>query len=417
MHDRIIDRRLDGKDKSAENRRRFIARYKAEIKKAVSEAITGRSIKEIEKSGDISIPTKDITEPSFRFGKGGRWTTVFPGNREFIKGDKIPRKEAEAGKKGSAASPDLESKDDFVFQISKDEFVELFFEDLELPNLTKKKLSQGIQKFRSKRAGFTLDGTPTNINIIRSLRSSLARRMALAKPHERQLARTQEQYRASRPSDPNRSELEKEIARLQKKIKAVPFIDPIDLRYNYRVKKPEPFAKAVMFCLMDVSGSMDQTRKDVAKRFFILLYLFLKRHYKETHIIFIRHHTNAKEVGEEEFFYSQETGGTVVSSALRLTHQIIKERFREDEWNIYIAQASDGDNWGNDSPICRDILVNQLIPLVQYFAYVEITSSFHQSLWREYLLVKDHSDAFVMQHIERVTDIYPVFRQLFKKQE
>lgn len=413
MNNRIIDRRLDGKDKSAENRRRFIARYKNQIKKAVSEAISGRSIKEIEASGDISIPTKDITEPSFRFGKGGNWTLVLPGNKEFSKGDKIQRPEAQAGQKGSQASQDGESKEDFVFQISKDEFIELFFEDLQLPNLTKRKLSIGLPGTRTARAGYTIDGTPTNINIIRSLRTAMGRRIALAMPYKRQLEAALSKFKNS----PYDLELEKEIARLKHKIQTVPFIDPIDLRYNYRVKRPEPNAKAVMFCLMDVSGSMDQSRKDIAKRFFILLYLFLKRHYKETQLVFIRHHTSAKEVNEEEFFYSQETGGTVVSSALKLTQQVIKERFSPNEWNIYIAQASDGDNWGNDSPICRQVLVEQLMPLAQYYAYVEITSSFHQSLWREYLLVKEECEHFAMQHIERVTDIYPVFRQLFKKQE
>ena len=104
-----------------------------------------------------------------------------------------------------------------------------------------------------------------------------------------------------------------------------------------------------MFCLMDVSGSMDEERKDIAKRFFILLYLFLTRNYERIEVVFIRHHTIAKEVDEDEFFHSRESGGTVVSSALKLMQEIIRERYPLTEWNIYAAQASDGDNWDDDS--------------------------------------------------------------------
>ena len=136
----------------------------------------------------------------------------------------------------------------------------------------------------------------------------------------------------------------------------MPFLDTNDLRYNLHVKRPVPTSQAVMFCLMDVSGSMDQQIKDMAKRFYLLLYMFLKRHYERTDIVFIRHHTVAKEVDEQEFFYSRETGGTVVSSALRLMKEVIDARYSPNEWNIYGAQASDGDNWNDDSPICRKLL-------------------------------------------------------------
>ncbi len=171
-----------------------------------------------------------------------------------------------------------------------------------------------------------------------------------------------------------------------------------------------------MFCLMDVSGSMDQERKNIAKRFFILLYLFLQRNYEQIDVVFIRHHTTAKEVDEEEFFHSRETGGTVVSSALKMMHEIITARYPVNEWNIYGAQASDGDNWQDDSPLCHDILAEKIIPLVQHFAYVEITSDIHQSLWREYLKIRKTHKSFAMQHIESASDIYPVFRKLFRKQ-
>ena len=172
-----------------------------------------------------------------------------------------------------------------------------------------------------------------------------------------------------------------------------------------------------MFCIMDVSGSMGEFEKDVAKRFFIMLYLFLTRTYEHIEVVFVRHHTVAKEVDEEEFFYSRETGGTVVSSALRLTHDIIRDRYPTTEWNIYAAQASDGDNWTDDSPLCRDLLIKSLMPYLQYFAYIEIGDEAPiGNLWREYLNVSQVYPNFAMKKIADQAEIYPVFRQLFEKQ-
>jgi uncharacterized protein len=171
-----------------------------------------------------------------------------------------------------------------------------------------------------------------------------------------------------------------------------------------------------MFCIMDVSGSMDEMRKDTAKRFFILLYLFLKRAYEKIDVVFIRHHTAAAEVDEDEFFHSRESGGTVVSSALHLLQKVLSERYASSDWNAYVAQASDGDNWDNDSVLCKQILVNGIMPRVQYYTYVEITDGPPQNLWEQYMEVADNNQNFAMQKIVTPADIYPVFRELFKKQ-
>lgn len=203
---------------------------------------------------------------------------------------------------------------------------------------------------------------------------------------------------------------------MERKLSRIPYIDDFDLKFNVNKKEPQPSSKAVMFCVMDVSGSMDQRTKDIAKRFFILLYLFLQRNYEKTEVVFIRHHSTAKEVDEQEFFYSRETGGTVVSSALKLMHEIIDERYPVSEWNIYGAQASDGDNWTNDSPICHDLLNDRLLPLLQYYCYIEITDRGHQELWQFYeKLVENNPEGFAMRGIEDYADIYPVFRDLFHR--
>lgn len=210
--------------------------------------------------------------------------------------------------------------------------------------------------------------------------------------------------------------LRKEIEHLRGRIAGIPFIDTFDLRFDNRIDRPKPITQAVMFCIMDISGSMGPEDKDIAKRFFMLLYLFLMKTYEKIQVIFISHHTEAQEVDEETFFYSRETGGTVVSSALNLMNTIIQDRFSNSEWNIYAAQASDGDNWDNDSKKCTQILSEKIMPYLQYFAYIEITEDRHQNLWQEYLSIKEQWNNFAMQRIEALTDIYPVFRKLFEKQ-
>ena len=208
--------------------------------------------------------------------------------------------------------------------------------------------------------------------------------------------------------------LQERVEALQRRVRRIPFLDPLDLRFRNRVRIPQPTAKAVMFCLMDVSGSMDEERKDIAKRFFILLYLFLMRHYEKTDVIFIRHHTQATEVSEAEFFEATETGGTVVSSALVLMHDIIQARYPGSDWNIYGAQASDGENWHNDSARCGELLLDKLLPVLRYFAYVQVAGD-EQSLWEEYTRVKEREPKFAMSRVTSASDIYLVFRELFAK--
>ncbi len=413
----IIDRRLNGKNKSAVNRQRFIERYKTQIKKCVSDAVSKRSITDMDKGEQVTIPTKDLSEPRFHIGKGGVIDRIFPGNDQFDKGDVIPRPQQSGGQGGSGeASNEGEGEDDFVFQLSREEFLELYFEDLELPDLVKKELAK-IHTEKFIRAGFTNQGVPSNINVVRSMKQATGRRLALSGPYKKELKALKAKREEAKANGNQKKvdEIQIQIEKLRAKISRLPFIDTIDLKYNNRIKVPSPSTQAVMFCVMDVSGSMDETKKEIAKRFFILLYLFLTRNYEHIELVFIRHHTSAKEVDEEEFFYSRETGGTVVSSALELLNTTIRARYPSDSWNIYVAQASDGDNWNADSPYCREILQEKIMPLVQYFAYIEILPRHHQSLWEVYQTVKDQFKNFAMENIESPTDIYPVFRDLFKK--
>ncbi|GAB6067213.1 YeaH/YhbH family protein [Methylothermus subterraneus] len=412
----IIDRRLNPKHKSAVNRQRFLKRFRAQIRKAVADAIDGRSITDIDSGEKITIPAKDLSEPFFHHGPGGRREIVHPGNKEFVTGDRIPRPKGGGGQ-ASRASNQGEGLDDFVFELSRDEFLEFFFEDLELPDLVKTRLAKE-SAYKSVPAGFSKDGVPPNLHVIRSLRQAYARRIALTAATRRKLKELEAELQArlaAGASEDELIELRQEIARLKARIEAVPFLDTLDLRYRNRIQIPKPTTQAVMFCIMDVSGSMDQYKKSLAKRFFLLLYLFLTRNYERTDVVFIRHHTVAKEVDEEEFFYSRETGGTVVSSALELMLEIMQKRYPSQDWNLYAAQASDGDNWPEDSGNCARLLDERILPHLQYYAYIEIDNEYPLGLWQEYEKIASRWPNFAMQAIDEPADIYPVFRELFKK--
>ncbi|MDP5007756.1 MAG: YeaH/YhbH family protein [Glaciimonas sp.] len=419
MLHQIIDRRLAGKNKSIANRERFLRRYREDIRRSVTEAVRDRGITEIEKSKSISIPRHDISEPEFRHGVGGTREMVHPGNQDYVQGDRISRPDGGSGGGGGGSASDQgEGQDDFTFELSREEFMQYFFEDLELPRLIKNNL-MAIPSWKNMRAGYSMDGSPNNIDIVRSLRSSLGRRIALGSPLVAKLRELEAlMLTLQADSEDRRDEilrLEEDMHLLKGRIWRIPFIDPFDLRYVNRVRHPVPSSQAVMFCVMDVSGSMDEQRKDLAKRFFILLYLFLTRNYEHIEVVFIRHHKRADEVDEHTFFHSQESGGTVVSSALELMKQIIEERYPASEWNIYGAQASDGDNWNDDSPKCRQILERDILPMVRYFAYIQVVPE-EQNLWTEYEEMAPEYPQFVLKKVQFASDIYPVFRELFEKQ-
>ncbi|MEZ5653029.1 MAG: YeaH/YhbH family protein [Burkholderiaceae bacterium] len=409
----IIDRRLNDRNKSATNRARFLRRYKAHIKAAVSDMVADRSIRDMERGGNVRIPTKDISEPRLRHGDGGDREFVLPGNKEFHPGDKLKRPQGQGQGQGPGEPGEGgEGEDSFTFALSREEFMNLFFDDLELPRMARTTVGN-IYETRPQRAGYTREGSPTNLSVPRTMRSALGRRIALGGAAKRALA----ELEARATENPDEAEaLEPRLLELRRRVKRVPFLDDIDLRYRHRIQVPRPMSQAVMFCLMDVSASMDQHKKDLAKRFYTLLYLFLSRKYEHVEIVFIRHTDDADEVTEEQFFHDRKTGGTVVLSALHLMREIIDDRFSPTEWNIYGAQASDGDAFGADPEKSRGFLQEKLLPLVRHFAYVEVAeqrSMRPSTLSAAYGRIEDERFAMVKAVDHR--DIYPVFRELFAR--
>lgn len=422
MSVRIVDRRDDSKGKSTVNRQRFMRRFKTQIRKAVADAISDRSVTDLEKGESVSIPARDLNEPNFRHGKGGIWEQVFTGNDRYTQGDQIGRPSGGSGGGGGGQASDSgEHEDDFTFVLSREEFMDLFFEDMELPRLVRKMLGKA-KEYKMEHAGIATDGTPSNLRLARTRQVGIGRKIGMTAESRKALQDAQHDLEVAIECQGEESDevaaIRFMIGELRARIARVPFIDTFDLRFNVHQKVPKPTTQAVMFCLMDVSGSMDEERKDIAKRFFMLLHLFLVRQYEHVEIVFIRHHTQAKEVGEDEFFHSRESGGTVVSSALELMREIIKERYVNGQWNIYGAQASDGDNWDNDSPGCRQLLseAGGILSWCQYYAYIEIADS-PQGLWKNYEQVAAaYEGKFEMRRVKEPADVYPVLHELFKKE-
>ena len=416
----IVDRRLNPGSKSLENRQRFLRRAKALVQGAVKKTSEGRDIKDVLEGGEVSIPLDGMHEPRFRT-EGGTRDRVLPGNKKFVEGDILPRPDGGRGGRGSQPG-EGDSEDDFRFVLSRDEFVDLFLDDLELPDLAKRKLaeaeSEGLQ-----RAGYSTSGSPANISISRTVQLALARRVALRRPRPETIAQLEAELESCE-DEARRAELIAEIEALKRKAKRIPFIDPIDIRFRRFETVPKPVAQAVMFCLMDVSGSMSEHMKDLAKRFYMLLYVFLTRRYRHVEIVFIRHTDRAEEVDEETFFRGPASGGTLVSSALQAMSDIVKSRFRPADWNIYAAQASDGDNSIADSALTGRLLTDHILPVSQFFAYLEVGeasgSSFEMpdsSLWTLYQRLRADGHALSMRKVNERSQIFPVFHDLFQRRK
>lgn len=414
----FIDRRLNPKDKAIRNRRKFIERSKQQIKQEVKDSIATGNIADIDKKNP-RIKVKGISEPQFEYDRTtGRKQYVLPGNKDFVIGDKI--RKPDSGQSEPKASDSGEGEDGFDFILDKDEYLDFLFEELELPDLIKAQIKK-IEHLKHARSGFTNTGSPSRMDIKRTTIKSFGRRLGLARPKDKEIEALQKELDIAIESNNSDLiiELKEKITALMRKQKMVPWIDPVDVRYRNYEAKPQPSTQAVMFCVMDVSASMGDCEKDLAKRFFFLLHLFLQRKYTHVEIVFVRHHQDAKEVDEYEFFHSKESGGTVVSSAIKLVNNIIEERYPIDQWNIYVAQASDGDNFPSDTSNVQEAM-RKLLPMVQYFAYVEILNTYHThvstDLWNAYDDIEHNYPHMQMKVVEEKADVWKVFRELFSRQ-
>jgi hypothetical protein len=410
----ILDRRNNSKGKSSENRQRFLNRVKNQIKEALPGIIKNTDIKDIVSNDKIKVPIKRIDDPHFQYDrKSGENDIILPGNKEFSEGDKIKKEKGKGKGSGKGASNGGEiSEDEFTITINKDEFLDYFFEDLELPDLVKKHFNT-ITKNKLKKSGYSNQGTPNRLSVTKSYENSLIRKMATILFFDKKIKEIEEKI--SKETDESKlEELKKELDKFIKMKKSIPFMDDIDLKYNNYEQKPYPITSAVMICIMDVSGSMTEFHKDIAKRFFMLLYLFLNKQYEKIEIVYIRHHTEAKEVDEEEFFNSKETGGTIVSNALKLAKEIINKRYSTNEHNIYLTQISDGDVWDKSDATLSKKLLKEILSQIQWAWYVEVSDMLDTSgLMNSYERISNKN--FDYGIIKKLNGIWPLFTRFFSK--
>lgn len=433
----LIDRRQNDGRKSLPNRTRYLRKVKDQIRESVKKTITDGSILDnmSDKDKKVRIKNGGLNQPEFRYLQGsGVQDHVASHNDQYRVGDRIAKPSSESQKSGGGGAGGGGSIDSFEFTITQKEFLDIFFEELELPNLSKRVIAE-TPTFTMSRAGFTVDGSPSRLNILRSMKTAKARRMALRTPKKRKIREMEEFLSKMGLDDPQRQAFIDELDLLKKKLRAIPYLDDIDLRYNFWERKPKPTTKAVLFGILDVSGSMTQTMKDLAKRFFILALLFIKRKYEKVDIVWIRHTDTAHEVTEDDFFHSRDTGGTVVSSALTLMWEIQQKRYPQADWNIYGVQTSDGDNLHLDNELTHALMREKILPICQYFAYVEVNDpqlsnnstlagimqSYHKSVGSDLFTVYQglamEFPQFAVAHVNSPDQIYPVFRKLFRKKD
>jgi uncharacterized sporulation protein YeaH/YhbH (DUF444 family) len=416
MH--IVDRRLNPGGKSLENRQRFLRRARGQLKRAVYQSTQGRDVQDILKGGEIAIPLDGMEEPRLHRGSAGSHQHILPGNKQFVEGDIIQRPEGGGGGGKPRDGGEGVGEDAFRFILTREEFLDLFLDDLELPDLAKRRLANADQ-VNPVRAGYSVTGSPANIAVNRTMRLAMMRRVALHRPKPERVAQLNADI-AECVDLELRLALEAEVKALEAKSRRIPYIDPIDIRYRRFDNEPKPVAQAVMFCLMDVSGSMSEHMKDLAKRFYMLLYIFLTRQYRRVEIVFIRHTDRAEEVDEDTFFHSPATGGTQVSSALETMQKIVLERYPPADWNIYGAQASDGDNAHSDGTKTEQLLNGVILPVSQYFAYLEVAeagrgSMSRSALWTLYERIRSGAPQLSMRKVSNRSEIYPVFHDLFQR--
>lgn len=411
---------------------RIKRRMKDQIKEAIDRDFhsSDRSITDTGGSSkEIIVPKKGLRQPGVHKDPNtGSRDQVFPGNRKFKTGDEFPFPPGGGGGGSGEGEPsrDGEGEDDFGFNIDEEEYQNILFEDMELPDMVMKQISDS-EDVQIKRKGTTGSGSPSKIEKKPTIKNGLARYGAMIAAADEEIEEIQfyiDKFEAKNDKTPEEEEHLKrlyiELAEAKDYRDNIPLVEEKDKRFRNFEAVPIPNTKAVMFCMMDVSGSMGEKEKDLAKRFFTLLYKFIFRHYEKLDVVFISHTTSAREVTEEEFFYGRETGGTIVKSAMDLMLEIQKERYPVNEWNLYAAQASDGDVFDDDGDECVDILHNTILPMMQYYAYIQVrdqSSFLGEDLFKVYeKLDNDWGKKFQRKRVLDRGDVYPVLRELFQKE-
>ncbi len=377
-----------GKDRSAEDRRRHRELVEESIKKNLGSIIAEESIIGKSKDKKIKIPIKGIKEFQFIYGKSKPGVGAGDGNEK--RGDKFAG-EAQTGK-GKGGAGNQEGEEVYETEITIEEVIKYLFDDMNLPDIDKKQLSQ-LEEKSYRKLGYQHKGIPPRLAKKRSVIEKIKRKQA-----------------AKRSEDGEEATYDKESGE-----ERFPFIEE-DLRY-YRIKEENRRDyNAVVLCIMDVSGSMDQTKKYLARSFYFLLYQFLRLKYANVDVVFIAHTTIAKEVNEREFFHRGESGGTYISSGYDKALEIIAERYSPANWNIYAFHCSDGDNWSEDNKRAVES-ANKLCEVCNLFGYGEIVPGYYNigSTIKNEFQTKIKSKNFAAININKKEDVLPALKKLLDK--
>lgn len=435
-----VDRRKSSKHKSLGNRQKLLDRIKESIRTAKPEDIADGGVKaqgtsqKRTLSNPVKIAKDALHEPTFHYDpSSGIRDVVLIGNDRFERGDKFPVDDGSGGEgRGNRAGRGGgDQEDDFIINISRNEFFDVFFEDCELPDLqesSQKELPDAV----SKPAGFQREGNASQLSVIRSYRNSLGRRNALTAESRNELQELEEELSiidANLAINPLNStliskhkELTLKIEAIRSKICLVPFFEKLDLRYRKTEKVQVKQAEAVLVMVMDISGSMDEDKKRIARKFFSLQYAFIKRKYPNTDLVFIAHTEDADEMNEDEFFSTRKSGGTVVSSGLKLALDIIKSRYDSNTTNIYLSYAGDGDNWDSDNALVMDTLEKGLLYKLRHMVYTQVGKALPYSysnggLWNVVNSVAKGNKKLHTLKIISETDVFGAFKSVYQKRD
>lgn len=375
-------------DRSLEDRRRHKELVENSIKDNLSEILSEESIVGETEDKKIKIPIKGIKEYSFIYGRNN--DSVASGNSNQKRGDKLGKEDKKAMSENNSAGNE-DGDDVYETEITVEEAIDYLLEDLELPNLEDKKTSANILSLSIKKRGYQKYGIRPRFAKKRTMIEKIKRKQS----YKRSLG---ERKTLKKPT-----------------LERFPFILD-DMRY-FRIKKTvTPESNAAIIFIMDVSGSMDNSKKFLARSLFFVLSRFIRKKYNTVEVAFVSHSTVAKEVDEYEFFHKVESGGTYISSGFNKALQIIKTRFNHANWNIYTFYASDGDNWSEDDD--RAILAcKELLDVCNLVGYSELLRGYSFTSIKDKFLKEIKSPKFRVTSVNARQDLWKGIRDILDQKE
>lgn len=370
-------------DRSARDRQRHRTKIRNSIKENIADIIAEESIIGSSKDKIVKVPIRSIKE--YRFIYGDNSPGVAQGNGESKPGDVVGK--GDPGQPdASGQAGDQPGSDVFETDVTIEELVEIMFEDLELPDLERKSYRQIESEVLQKRKGYQKEGIRSRLDKRRTARNRIRRKLAVT-------------------GSTSYSEGEERF----------PFHKE-DMRYHRVTTDKREQSNAVVICIMDTSGSMGTVKKYLARSFYFLLYQFTRSRYQQVEVVFISHHTEAKEVTEQDFFHKVESGGTYISSGYRLALDIIQDRYHPSLWNVYAFHCSDGDNFYSDNDRAL-AAANELCEVCNLFGYGEIKpsgSAYYSGSMLEVFSSVEHEN-FQAITIERKEDLWAGFKNFLTK--